>query len=70
VRINFVYTPPAHRGRGYASACVAALTRRMLDEGRRYCFLFTDLSNPTSNGIYRAIGYEHQANFKHVRFIE
>jgi len=68
VRINFVYTPPARRGRGYASACVAALTQRMLDDGRRFCFLFTDLSNPTSNRIYRAIGYEHLCNFKHIHF--
>jgi predicted GNAT family acetyltransferase len=68
VRIDFVYTPPPNRGRGYASACVAALTRRLLDEGRRFCFLFTDLANPTSNRIYRAIGYEHLGNFKHVHF--
>jgi GNAT superfamily N-acetyltransferase len=69
VRINFVYTPPEHRGRGYATACVAALSQRMLDAGRRYCFLFTDLANPTSNRIYRAIGYEHLADFKHIQFV-
>jgi predicted GNAT family acetyltransferase len=28
-----------------------------LEEGYRYCFLFTDLANPTSNRIYAAIGY-------------
>jgi predicted GNAT family acetyltransferase len=30
----------------------------MLDEGRTYCFLYTDLGNPTANHIYQAIGYE------------
>jgi len=30
----------------------------MLLERRRFCFLFTDLGNPTSNAIYRRIGYE------------
>ena len=25
--------------------------------GRRFCFLFTDLANPTSNSIYQRIGY-------------
>jgi GNAT superfamily N-acetyltransferase len=70
VRINFVYTPPQYRGRGYASACVAALTQRMLDAGRHFCFLFTDLANPTSNHIYRAIGYEHLADFKHIDFAD
>ena len=58
VTVNYVYTPPEHRGRGYASACVAALSQLILDEGHRYWFLFTDLANPTSNKIYRAIGYE------------
>ena len=58
VRISLVYTPPHLRGRGYASACVAALSQRMLDAGRKFCFLYTDLTNPTSNKIYRAIGYE------------
>ncbi len=57
IRIAPVYTPPELRGRGYASACVAATSQRLLDEGRRYCFLYTDLSNPTSNHIYQAIGY-------------
>jgi GNAT superfamily N-acetyltransferase len=56
--VNYVYTPPVHRNRGYASACVAALSQLLLDEGYRYCFLFTDLANPTSNKIYRTVGYE------------
>jgi uncharacterized protein len=57
VRINFVYTPPVFRRRGYASNLVAHLTQRMLDEGRKFCFLFTDQANPTSNRIYQQIGY-------------
>jgi predicted GNAT family acetyltransferase len=56
--VNYVYTPPEHRKKGYASACVAALSQLLLDEGYRYCFLFTDLANSTSNHIYKAIGYE------------
>jgi len=57
IRINAVYTPPVLRRRGYASACVAHLSQHLLDEDRRLCFLFTDLSNPTSNKIYKRIGY-------------
>ena len=57
VRIGPVYTPPELRGHGYASAAVAALSQRLLDEGRQFCFLFTDLTNPTSNKIYQQIGY-------------
>jgi uncharacterized protein len=58
VTVNYVYTPPEHRNKGYASACVAALSQLLMDEGYRYCFLFTDLANPTSNKIYKAIGYQ------------
>jgi hypothetical protein len=56
VRVNFVYTPIALRGRGYATACVAALSRLLL-ENNRFCCLYTDLANPTSNAIYYRIGY-------------
>lgn len=58
IRVSFVYTPPHLRGRGYASAAVAALSQYILDSGRRFCFLYTDLRNPTSNRIYQRIGYE------------
>jgi len=58
VRIGYVYTPPEARGRGYASVLVAELSQRMLDEGRDFCVLYTDLSNPTSNAIYQRIGYQ------------
>jgi len=57
VRINMVYTPSEDRRRGYATACVAALSQLLVDTGRRYCFLFTDPANPTSNHIYHQIGY-------------
>ncbi len=68
VRIGFVYTPPEHRRRGYATACVAALSQLLLDRGRRYCFLFTDLANPTSNRIYQQIGYQPVCDVQEVRF--
>ena len=68
IRIGPVYTPPEHRGRGYASTLTASVSQRMLDEGRRFCFLYTDLANPTSNKIYRAIGYEPVADALMVRF--
>jgi uncharacterized protein len=57
IRIGPVYTPLEHRGRGYASACVAAISQYLLDSGRTFCFLFTDLANPTANHIYQAIGF-------------
>ena len=58
MRIGAVFTPPEHRKRGYASALVATLSQEQLDAGKQFCFLFTDLANPTSNKIYMHIGYE------------
>lgn len=68
IRIGPVYTPPELRGHGYASACVAALSQEMLDRGRKFCFLFTDLSNPTSNHVYQSIGYEPVSDVDEYRF--
>ena len=58
VAISWVYTPRHLRNKGYATACVAALTQRMLDSGKQFCCLYTDLTNPTSNSIYQKIGYQ------------
>jgi len=68
IRIGPVYTPPEVRGRGYASACVAAVSQAQLDAGRSFCFLFTDLANPTSNHIYEEIGYEPVRDVDMYRF--
>lgn len=57
IRVNAVYTPPEYRRKGYGTSCVAALSQALLNEGRRYCFLFADSANPTSNHIYQTIGY-------------
>lgn len=68
IRIGPVYTPPADRGRGYASNLVAQASQEQLDAGRDFCFLFTDLANPTSNKIYQAIGYEPIRDVEQYRF--
>ena len=55
-RVGYVYTPPGKRGRGYASAVTATISELQRARGL-HCMLYTDLANPTSNGIYAAIGY-------------
>ena len=55
-RVGPVYTPPAQRGRGWASNAVAEVSGRLQAQGVRVC-LFTDQANPTSNRIYAALGY-------------
>jgi uncharacterized protein len=73
IRIGPVYTPPELRGQGYATALTAELSQGLLDGrlyegGRRFCFLYTDLANPTSNAIYERIGYRLSAEAAEVVF--
>jgi GNAT superfamily N-acetyltransferase len=68
-RIGPVYTPPDHRGRGFASNLVAELSRWVLARGIPACFLYTDLDNPTSNGIYVDVGYEWVAESAEYSFV-
>lgn len=57
VRINFVYTPREHRGKGYGTACVKALTKQQLEQGNAFCWLYTDLSSAAAPNIFKRIGY-------------
>jgi uncharacterized protein len=67
-RINAVFTLEVERGKGYASACVAALSRRLLDAGWRYCLIFADRANPTTTRIYPRLGYREIGAFSHIAF--
>ncbi|MFJ4000455.1 GNAT family N-acetyltransferase [Streptomyces parvus] len=67
VRVTLVYTPPELRGRGYGAAVTAESSRAALAEGAAEVLLFTDLANPTSNGVYLRIGYEPVADRVQLR---
>lgn len=69
VRIAPVYTPPEFRGKGYASALVADLSRELFARGKRAIFLTTDVANPTSNSIYHRIGYRPVADHFHFALL-
>ena len=69
-RVSLVYTPPEQRRRGYAGACVAALSQLVLDRGAAACMLYTDLANPTSNSVYQKIGYRPFADAEHWAFTD
>jgi len=67
IRIGPVYTPPERRRHGYASALVSELSERLLSE-RSFCFLYTDLANPTANRIYEQIGYRRVCEAAEIVF--
>ncbi len=60
---------PELLGKGFASALVGRMTDALLEGKHRYCFLFTDLANPTSNGIYQRIGYEAVTDVDQYAFV-
>lgn len=68
--INLVYTHPHLRRNGYATECVAKLSKRLLEEGNKICFLFTDLANPISNSIYQKIGYHPVIDLDQYKFLK
>ena len=67
-RIGPVYTPDAHRGRGYAEALTHAVCARARGQGMRLV-LFADQANPTSTGIYRALGFAPVQDRMALRFV-
>ena len=68
LRIGPVYTPPEHRGHGFGSSVTAAASQVALDRGKRFCFLYTDLANPTSNAIYLRLGYRPVCDSREIAF--
>ncbi|MFI8070514.1 GNAT family N-acetyltransferase [Streptomyces sp. NPDC086033] len=57
VQVDPVYTPAPLRGRGFAGAVTAEVSRAALTAGAEDVVLFTDAANPTSNALYRRLGY-------------
>ena len=66
-RVGRVFTPPEHRRRGLGGAVTVAATQRLLDEGTT-AVLLTQLGNPTSNALYRRLGYRVVHERLHYRF--
>jgi len=66
--IGAVYTSKDKRRQGFASMLVAKTSEHMLNMGKKFCVLYTDLSNPTSNKIYQQVGYKEVASSKHFIF--
>ena len=71
LRVGPVYTPPAHRNRGYGrrltyEVTAVAMARPDVDRA----MLFTDAANPVSNSIYRQSGYEPRERHTEIEFAE
>ncbi|GAA3192761.1 MULTISPECIES: GNAT family N-acetyltransferase [Streptomyces] len=63
VRVDPVHTPAHLRGRGYAGAVTAEVSRAARAAGATDVVLFTDPANATSNALYRRLGYVRITDF-------
>lgn len=68
ISVSGVYTPKNLRKNGFASALVAQTSQNMLCSGKKFCVLYTDTANPTSNKIYQQVGYKEVATSKDFTF--
>ncbi|MCM3743715.1 GNAT family N-acetyltransferase [Sporosarcina luteola] len=67
VTVSLVFTPKEERKKGYARTMVAQGSQELLKD-YEFCVLYTDMMNPTSNKIYKEIGYKHIADSIHIGF--
>ncbi|GGQ29876.1 GNAT family N-acetyltransferase [Streptomyces mutabilis] len=57
VQVDPVHTPAPLRGRGYAGAVTAEVSRAARAAGAQEVVLYTNAADPTSNALYRRLGY-------------
>jgi predicted GNAT family acetyltransferase len=69
ISVTLVYTPPALRGRGYATACVGELSRMLLASGWAFCALFADVANVPANRVYQRVGYVPVCDYDEYAFL-
>jgi ribosomal protein S18 acetylase RimI-like enzyme len=61
--VGNVFTHPAWRGRGYATACTSAVTAALFDSGVRDIVLNVAQDNETAVRIYERLGYRRYCPF-------
>lgn len=66
VTVSLVFTPAEKRRKGYGRTMVAAVSKELLKEFK-FCVLYTDMLNPTSNKIYQEIGYKKLIDSVHLK---
>jgi predicted GNAT family acetyltransferase len=68
IRVGPVYTPPEHRGHGYAKSLLADVGEELLGRGYAACYLASDVENAPANALYEAVGYEPRGEARVVSF--
>jgi predicted GNAT family acetyltransferase len=62
VRINFVFTERAYRGKGFATHMVNNLCLNLFEFGFTRSFLYVDLAQPAPMAVYVKSGFKHHGD--------
>jgi predicted GNAT family acetyltransferase len=68
ISVGLVYTPEELRSRGYATACVGELSRKLLQQGWEFCALFVDVTNVPALRTYEKVGYRPVCDYDEYVF--
>ncbi len=66
-QLQGIWTPPDLRGRGYATAALAAICDRLLETVPTLSLFVNDF-NHDAVALYRRVGFEHVADFQTILF--
>ncbi len=67
MQLQGIWTPPAMRGRGLATASLAAICDRLLDVSPTLSLYVNDF-NAAAIALYRRVGFEHAGDFQTLLF--
>ncbi len=67
VQLQGIWTPPALRGRGLASASLAAICDRLLEVSLTTSLYVNDFNEPAI-ALYRRVGFRHVGDFQTILF--
>jgi hypothetical protein len=55
--IGQLFTNRNERGKGFASSFLSQLTNKLFTDGHKKCGLLSDVTNESSNAVFRKVGY-------------
>lgn len=67
MQLQGIWTPPELRGKGYATASLAAICDRLLDVSPTLSLYVNDF-NDAAIALYRRVGFEHVGDFQTLLF--
>jgi ribosomal protein S18 acetylase RimI-like enzyme len=67
VQLQGIWTPPALRGKGLATASLAAICDRLLESLPSVSLYVNDFNDPAV-ALYRRVGFEHVGDFQTILF--